>query len=495
VLWIGLFFPHLPLQALNRLGDAQGGVKLNDAVTFPAVVTQGPDNRPAVMAVNKTARQCGITLGMTLASAKVLHHELIALRRDTPKERRCLERIAMWCLQFTPNVVIDEDIDRHSINLEVSASITLFGGLTRLIERIKKGMVKLGYMARLGVAPTALAAALLARMAKRAPQMAEAGELPAALARVPVREFAWPASTQSTLFTLGLTTVADVLRQPRAGLRRRFGDGVMRDLDRAHGLVDAPFQPFRAPEQFSSHIDFLFEIKEVERLRVPIGELLTQFEGFLRARGVGANEIHLELKQGRERLQSFTLRSRAPVRNAAQWMRLLHDRLSAVPLEHPVIEVRLHAERFLLQQEITDSLLPQARATHDEWCALLDRINSHVGEQKIYCIALVDEHRPEWAWQKTEIDCASNNKTSMAQKSRPLWLLTPAQPLDDVAGNPQHHGALSLLAGPERIDTGWWDGKPVVRDYFIAKNTQHQVCWIYRDYREKKRWFLHGYFS
>jgi hypothetical protein len=29
-------------------------------------------------------------------------------------------------------------------------------------------------------------------------------------------------------------------------------------------------------------------------------------------------------------------------------------------------------------------------------------------------------------------------------------------------------GPLALGAGCERIDTGWWDGQPVARDYYVA---------------------------
>ena len=42
-------------------------------------------------------------------------------------------------------------------------------------------------------------------------------------------------------------------------------------------------------------------------------------------------------------------------------------------------------------------------------------------------------------------------------------------------------GPLILLAGPERIESGWWDGHPVVRDYFVAGNAAQAVLWIYRE--------------
>ena len=108
------------------------------------------------------------------------------------------------------------------------------------------------------------------------------------------------------------------------------------------------------------------------------------------------------------------------------------------------------------------------------------------------------DHRPEYAWQPERE--RGRKKTVRASptaqdKPRPLLLLTEPRVLVTVSGAPQHHGALALLAGPERIETGWWDGRPVARDYFVASNPQKEICWIFRDYRHGKKWYLHGYFA
>ena len=78
---------------------------------------------------------------------------------------------------------------------------------------------------------------------------------------------------------------------------------------------------------------------------------------------------------------------------------------------------------------------------------------------------------------------------------RPLWLLHAPQELDSQRGRPRHGGALQLLAGPERIESGWWDGADVQRDYYSAKDTKGTCLWIYRECAEPRRWFLHGIFG
>jgi len=53
--------------------------------------------------------------------------------------------------------------------------------------------------------------------------------------------------------------------------------------------------------------------------------------------------------------------------------------------------------------------------------------------------------------------------------------------------------------GPERIESGWWDGGDVRRDYFVADTPDgSSTAWIYRDHRygiDDGEWFLHGLFA
>jgi protein ImuB len=82
-----------------------------------------------------------------------------------------------------------------------------------------------------------------------------------------------------------------------------------------------------------------------------------------------------------------------------------------------------------------------------------------------------------------------------ALAARPLWLLAAPQPLAQVAGSPHYDGPLSLLSGPERIESGWWDGADVSRDYFVARNPAQSLLWIYHEHSAPTAWYLHGFFG
>jgi protein ImuB len=120
------------------------------------------------------------------------------------------------------------------------------------------------------------------------------------------------------------------------------------------------------------------------------------------------------------------------------------------------------------------------------------------------------EHRPEQATRDAVLSAAGpaakhRPRTppvrnpervagSLPEAPRPLWLLAEPQPLAHLF----EMKPWILRDGPERIESGWWDGRDVRRDYFVAENPGGEVMWIYRDHRygiDDGEWFLHGVFA
>jgi protein ImuB len=58
---------------------------------------------------------------------------------------------------------------------------------------------------------------------------------------------------------------------------------------------------------------------------------------------------------------------------------------------------------------------------------------------------------------------------------------------------------LQLVSGPERIESGWWDGERIERDYFIAELPDGALVWVYCSRvplgQAEPRWFLQGRFG
>ena len=105
------------------------------------------------------------------------------------------------------------------------------------------------------------------------------------------------------------------------------------------------------------------------------------------------------------------------------------------------------------------------------------------------------DHRPERAVRRCPPAAHESGAPSAVVAGRPLWLLGEPRALAQTGEAPCYDGRLTLLAGPERIESGWWDGHDVARDYFVASNPSEALLWIYRERGGNARWFLHGFFA
>jgi nucleotidyltransferase/DNA polymerase involved in DNA repair len=93
---------------------------------------------------------------------------------------------------------------------------------------------------------------------------------------------------------------------------------------------------------------------------------------------------------------------------------------------------------------------------------------------------------------------------SLSSLVRPLRLLPEPVPLAVTALYPEGppvsfslRGRLHVVgecAGPERIETGWWRGPHVRRDYYRITTRDGARAWIFRD-RDAGEWLLHGWFD
>jgi len=53
-----------------------------------------------------------------------------------------------------------------------------------------------------------------------------------------------------------------------------------------------------------------------------------------------------------------------------------------------------------------------------------------------------------------------------------------------------------ILAGPERIETGWWDGGDTRRDYYVVQTRNGQRAWVFREHgAADDAWMLQGWFA
>jgi len=439
-----------------------------------------------VIACDDRSAAQGVRPGLALNTALALLPGLETKARDERRERSALARLGAWAGQYTPRVSLTPP---DAVLLEVRGSLALFGGLERLQEKIGEELSGLGYSAQLGFAPTPLAASWLARAGEGG--VTEAHALAGRLGLLSLACVRWSEETQQALHEVGVRSVGDCLRLPRDGFARRFGVDCLIDLDRALGRRPDPRPEFHPPTRFSSRLELPFGVQALEPLRHAFDLLLRELAGYLRGRDGGVQALRLDLVHHETPATSVRLELAQPCRDSDHLLDLFMTRLERVVLLAPVLELRLHSGPVLARDAQTLDLLAGRTPSAMTSMQLIERLRARLGVSAVHGLSTRPEHRPELAWS---IDEAGTRESRPVDHDRPLWLLMQPQVLDEAEGHPCLEGALELLQGPERIETGWWDAD-VMRDYYIACSPQGTRVWVFRERQGARRWFLQGVFG
>ncbi len=476
-LWLCLDFPALALEVFQR----------NGADSLPHVIIE--DGR--VLTANRTAIRSGIQSGMPTTAARALVPSLHCRDRDSAAEGRALRRLAGWALQFTHQVCLQPP---HGLLLEIGGSLRYFGGLTAVYRDIQTQVAELGYTGIPAVAPTPMGAWLLAHGGQAATVTAFE-DIDNALAALPVTVLPIPSRQLEELSDLGCHTVGDCLALPREGLARRFGHHLIRHLDRARGRLPDPRRAWQPPPRYNAQITLAQETREIDSLLVAIERLLLELCGYLRGLESGVQRLQLRFDHQPRGATAVTVGLLAPSREPDHLLALVRNRLEYISLEAEAHGIALIARDIRPLTPENGTLLPvPAASTGTAWQPLIERLCARLGEQTIHGLHPRAEHRPEYAWDYT---APGESSTTPAESTpeRPLWLLRPPRRLATAEEQPLWHGPLTMERGPERIETGWWDGDDVARDYYIACNDHGERLWIYRERRTPQAWFLHGLFA
>ena len=479
MLWLALHFPLLPLEIFARGVPAPG----------PLAVASSTGATAEIVACNRKARDHGVRAGMPVAAASALAADLRFLTRAPAAEHAALEHVAACALQFTSAVSIAPPAE---VLLEIAGSVKLFGGLSRLWTRVERELDAQGYTVCIACAPTPLGAQLFAR-AGLPLRIQHRDALRAGLGELPVAVLDLPTTSSALLHDIGIFTIGACLKLPRAGLARRLGGKLLDGLDRALGHVPDPRPAYAPPANFTAVLHLPVPVEQAGALLFAARRLLAGMCGFLAATGKGVQHLCFKLAHEARADTRFELNLATATRDPGHLATVLRERLERVALPSPAVSIGLESRLLLPLAPRNLTLLPDAREQAETTVKLMERLRARLGRDAVQGFDTVADYRPEHAWRAVEP--GTGTQGAWLPLARPLWLLDTPRPLREIAAIPQHGGPLALLAGPERIESGWWDGNDVARDYFVARNPAQSLFWIYRERHENGGWYLHGFFA
>ena len=536
MLWLGLFLPHLQIEVFLRSVD-HDAPRADDAAhrsgrhaaspprsehrsgaTAPLAVC----DRQRVLQSSDSAQALGVEPGMKRATALALAPQLRLLERNPALERDALRQIACWALQFTPSVSLQGEPHggeaganhlpgpgSQGLLLEVEPSLRLFGGLDAMIALIRAGSARLGFAPQIACAPTATGAWLLAR--HRDGVCAQTGpQLNARLAALPAALLDSARPHLATLEPIGVRTLKDLVQLPRAGLARRFGKALLIELDHAFGRQPEPRPWFETPLVFEARLELLSQVENAESLLFAARRLLVQLGGWLNARHAAVQTFELLGAHDALPATRLTVRLADASRDVERLTGLLRETLAVTRLPAPVHTLELRCDEVTPLPAANGEMFPMPASSREGLGRLIERLQARLGRTQVQRLLIAQDHRPEAAYRIEPVDRlprgsgtphtpAASQAAAGGGLPRPLWLLGRPIPLGERNNRPYWHGPLTLLAGPERIESGWWDDALVQRDYFIATDDSDLLLWIYRerlpDARSRQGWFIHGKFG
>ena len=481
-----------------------------------------------------------------------------------------LEHLAKACKRFSPQAGIEcvrdhffrtgtiaTDDQPQSLLIDITRSVSLFGSEEELARQVILDFQQRGYHIRLAIAATLGTAWALAHFSpSQQPPGAGSwfhsfasnrnddlsddsqgwilpsqhtldglGTLPPAALRLPVK-------TLDRLQQAGIAQISTLYQLPRAGLRIRLGETLIKRLDQALGQQEEFIDVYHPPTAFTVEQWLEHPTNNQRRVEWILTDLLNSLTQSLSQHQQGILQLECHLQCVNKKHLQTTIDLFAATTDPEHLGSLLKMQWSHKFSSSPVQQIKLIAVRTALLESYQQSLLNHSETedplfpsdlpaslqqTRSRRLAhLIDRLNRRLGADRVLQAHLQADAQPERAYYTTSwITHHSSQKKRTASScpmrhapvtptTRPLQLLTPAPRLTVIAaafdGPPirfhyrAHTYHVEQSSGPERIETGWWRGPIVRRDYYRIQTTTGHRLWLFRDLQQNN-WHLHGYFS
>ncbi|MDZ4817450.1 MAG: DNA polymerase Y family protein [Planctomycetota bacterium] len=437
-------------------------------------------------------------VGLPVAEVDGFHLE----PHDAAADQQALQRLAVWCEQFSPIVGLE---GTDSLLLDVTGLKRWFDA-----EQLRKELLRQRWQVKLGIGSTIGRSWGVAHYAEGVPLDADSIEA-VSINALPIEALRLSAKAVQTLHELGIQTLSQLQCLPRDGLALRFPDekdvpGVLTRLDQFNGLLSEQVTAYHAVPPIVVQRVLEYPLESHERIVFLISQLIEQVSCELKLRQQGALRLQLCLRCQADRAPSEVrllvglYQASASARHLTELVQLQLERQR---LPGPVIELELAVLLIARLQARQQELFDDQHQRERQLAGFVDRTRCRV---PLLRALLVADAQPEHAVRYEPFEQRSSKQRGKVTTSRstsplrPLLLeprpvaintigLSHGAPVQFIWRGEQHRTVRSW--GPERIQTGWWRGRYIRRDYYRVE-TASGMYWLFRS---QQQWFLHGVFD
>jgi len=500
--WLAVNFPQLQLDSYCQASAAS------------------PETRAIVVVEEQRIRQCNaqarahsIRPMMALSLASALVDEVQLLDYLPGFEAQRLRELARACYQYSADIVLWPPC---GLLFDIAPMLKLYGSLTEYLANIAGVFKAQKVQANWALASSTDAAKIFALYtAEEAPELTLFSTCEATtkqrLAALPVTCLNIPAQQIKQLESLGFTQLGElfallVAHTQRQELARRLGYPLVAYLDALLTSKATKLAYFVEQEYFEQSLMLEQETNLTSVLMFPAKRLLASLEHFLTLRLTRAQSLQVEVlnRLGAVARQQV-LHSTEPERSAAHWLSLLRLQWERQGLSQPVMGLRIRCQHTLSDAKQNADLFVREQGRTDA-AQLLNRLQAKLGEQNVQRLRAETNHQPERSVSyqslqqlvqlvpSTLADKLSETSSRRTSKTLPNNSAFTALRPNILLQQPRVLAeAVRIIHGPERLQSGWWGDEVFCRDYFVARNQQQQLLWVYRD--PEQTWFVHGLFA
>lgn len=374
---------------------------------------------------------------------------------------------------------------------------------------------------------------------------------------LPIEALRIDLATTAKLHRLGIRNLAQLSELPRTSLPSRFGDSLLRRLDQFFGREEEPFQTICSTPELNVNESFEYATPNREdvlsRLQMQLRLLCSRLDSL----GHGALRVVCRVNLEKNALDISSLptadASLDPSSHQQQLASVLQVGLY-IPSNDPehlecLLRTQLESQACKiggdywakgLATQITmsapvvwqqNSLFEVESLKHrDSIAKLIDNLSVRLGRENVVAPTILNNPLPEltYSWrpltgwrkdgQQQEIkrklgrapkrDYQSEERAIGPKKEdvwrRPTRLLSPPIALNvtefsntglpTIVRYPRANSNVLRFTGPERLESGWWEGTTQQRDYYRIELENGVWLWCFLDHRNKG-WFLHGIFD
>jgi len=489
----------------HRKGEAASA---DGSIPFALIESGAGGER--IAALTSLAQNLGLSEGNLLTDARALVPHLQTSPREFEAARDDLKALTLWCERYTPFAAVDPP---DGIMLDITGCAHLFGGEAAMLAGLAERLNGFHLQARIASADTPGAAFATARFGRSRVQVVPPGAQKDMLAPLPVAALRIEPRLADQLHKLGLKTIGQLYRVPRAPLAARFGESLLRRLDQALGREDeaiSPLSPVRVYAVRSVFPEPIALLADIEHIARDLSfRLCPQLEGD----GRGAKSFALKLFGTDGSVREISVSSARLLFKPENLTALFHERIHGIEAFYDpgtgVDALSLEAARIESLEAAQKPLGFERDQGGEAFSFLMDRLAARLGPRAIGRMAPRESHVPERAQRRGKLDDKAGGQC-WPDAPRPILLLPRPEAIEVMAEVPDGppvqftwrrvRRRVAFADGPERIAQEWWrDGGAPTRDYFRIEDEEHRRYWLYRDglygiETGNPRWYMHGLF-